>query len=115
MLDFEMLKQVLVVAIASSIITTEFIQKIKESLKTKRYLALIGFVISMLVGTAFALRFSDLDIYNCLWVGLISWLGADMIYKTFENKIFTSFGKMQEVVEIPRQNEIVFEKTDKEV
>lgn len=110
MLDFEMIKQVLIVAIGSSIITTEFIQKVKESLKTKKYLPLISFAVSMLIGTAFALRFSDLEIYNCLWVGLISWIGADVIYKTFEDKLFTPFKKINEVVEVPKANEITFDK-----
>lgn len=115
MLDFELIKLVLVVSIGSSIITTATIQKIKETLNTKKYIGLISLGVSMIIGILFAICFSELVIVNCLWVGLISWIGADAIYKTFEDKIFTSFSKMQEVVEVPRQNEIVFEKTDKEV
>lgn len=56
----------------------------------------------MIIGTLFAICFSDLSIVNSLWVGLISWVGADAIYKTFEDKIFKPFSKMQEVVEVPK-------------
>jgi len=110
MLDFEMLKQVLVVAIASSIITTAIIQKIKEHLKTKNYLWYISLGVSIIFGTLFALCFSELSLVNCLWVGLISWIGASAIYSAFEDKIFKPYSKMRETVTIPKENEIVFNK-----
>ena len=102
MLDFNLIKSVLIAAIGSSIITTAIVQKIKESLNSKKYLWLVSLVVSMTIGTLFAICFSDLSIVNSLWVGLISWVGADAIYKTFEDKIFKPFSKMQEVVEIPK-------------
>lgn len=102
MLDFNLIKSVLIVAIGSSIITTATVQKIKETLNTKKYLGLVSLGVSMVIGTLFAKCFSDLSIINSLWVGLISWIGAELIYKTFEDKIFTPFSKMQEVVEIPK-------------
>ena len=57
----------------------------------------------MVIGTLFAICFSDLSIINSLWIGLISWIGADAIYKSFEDKIFKPFSKMQEVVEVPKE------------
>ncbi len=102
MLDFNLIKSVLIVAIGSSIITTATVQKIKETLNTKKYLGLVSLGVSMVIGTLFAKCFSDLSIINSLWVGLISWIGAEVIYKTFEDKIFTPFSKMQEVVEVPK-------------
>lgn len=110
MLDFELIKLVLVVSIASSIITTGLIQKIKENLNSKKYLWIISLGVSIIFGTLFALCFSKLSFLNCLWVGLISWIGADMIYKTFEDKIFKPFSKINEVVEVPKENEITFDK-----
>ena len=94
MLNFDLIKTILAVSIAGSIITTATIQKIKETLNTKKYLGLISLVISMIVGTLFALCFSDLSLVNCLWAGAICWLGADMIYKSLEDKIFTKFSDM---------------------
>ena len=37
-----------------------------------------------------------------LWVGLISFIGADAIYKTFEDKIFNSLSKIDNLKEIER-------------
>ena len=110
MLDFELIKLVLVVSIASSIITTAIIQKIKEHLKTKNYLWYISLGVSIIFGTLFALCFSDLSILYCLWAGLISWIGASAIYSAFEDKIFKPYSKMRETVTIPKENEIVFNK-----
>ena len=98
MLDFDLIKIILVVAIAGSIITTATIQKIKELLNSKKYLGLISLAVSMVIGTLFAICFSDLSIVNCLWAGGICWLGADMIYKAFEDKIFTKFSDMNKNV-----------------
>ena len=106
MLKFELIKNVLIVGIGAGIITTALVQKIKEGLKTKKYLILISFIVSMIIGTLFAKYFSDLSIIYCLWAGLFSFIGADVLYKTFEDKIFTPFSKMQEVIEIPKENEI---------
>lgn len=106
MLNFELIKNVLIVGIGAGIITTALVQKIKEGLKTKKYLVLISFIVSMIIGTLFAKYFSDLSIIYCLWAGLFSFIGADVLYKTFEDKIFTPFSKMQEVIEVPKENEI---------
>lgn len=115
MLDFNLIKNILIVAIGSSIITTAVVQKIKETLNTKKYLGLISLGVSMIIGTLFAICFSDLKAVNCLWVGLISWIGADAIYKSFEDKIFKPFSKMQEVVEIPKSQIKTFKEVQDEI
>ena len=48
----------------------------------------------MVIGTLFSLTFTDLNMINSLWVGLTSFIGADTVYKTFEDKIFKSFGEI---------------------
>lgn len=106
MLDFNLIKNVLIVGIGAGIITTALVQRIKEVLKTKKYLVLISFIVSMVIGTLFAKYFSDLSIVYCLWAGLFSFINADALYKTFEDKIFTPFSKMQKVIEVPKENEI---------
>ena len=115
MLDFNLIKLVLISALASSIITTACVQKVKENLKSKKYLTLISFGISMIIGTLFSYCFSDLSIVNSLWVGLISWIGADAIYKSFEDKIFKPFSKMQEIVEIPKSQIKTFKEVQDEI
>lgn len=106
MLKFELIKNVLIVGIGAGIITTALVQKIKEGLKTKKYIVLISFIVSMIIGTLFAKYFSDLSIVYCLWAGLFSFIGADILFKTFEDKIFTPFSKMQKTVEVPADNKI---------
>lgn len=104
MLDVTLLKSVLIVSIASSIISTALIQKIKENTKTKKLLLFISFIISMTIGFTFTISFSDLNIINALWVGLISFIGSDAIYKTFEDKIFSSLSSLEDVIVIERKD-----------
>lgn len=108
-MNIELLKIVLIVALSSSIITTALVQKIKEgfNFKKSKTIVIVSFFISMVIGTLFALSFSELILINCLWVGLISFIGADAIYKAFEDKIFTKFSDLQpkeEIIEIERSD-----------
>ncbi len=104
MLDVTILKNVLMVAVASSIISTALIQRIKESALTKSYLPIYSFIISMAVGICFSLTFSDLSPIDSVWVGLISYVGADAIYKLFEDKIFSSLNSIDDVITIERND-----------
>lgn len=104
MLDFEMIKLVLISAVASSIITTASVQKAKENITNKKYLSLASFLISMIIGTLFSYCFSDLSLINDLWAGFMTYLGADVIYKTFESKIFKPFSEMKKVKKLERTN-----------
>ncbi|MBE6144050.1 MAG: hypothetical protein E7169_00530 [Firmicutes bacterium] len=110
MLDINLIKNILIVSIATSIITTAFVQKVKETIKFKKSnrLVFVSFIVSMILGPLFSLSFSNVSIINSLWVGLISFLGADMLYKMFEEKVFTPFSKIYEdgTIEIPKENEI---------
>ena len=115
MLDFNLIKLVLISALASSIITTACVQKVKENLKSKKYLTLISFGISMIIGTLFSHCFSNLSLVNNLWSGFITFLGADLIYNSFEDKIFKPFSKMQEVVEIPKSQIKTFKEVQDEI
>lgn len=102
MLNLTLIKNVLVIAMSSSIISTALIQRIKEGTKSKKYMLLKSFIISMFIGITFTLSFSNTTLLNALWVGLISFIGADAIYKTFEDKIFDSFSSLENVIYIER-------------
>lgn len=108
MLNLDLIKNILIIAIASSVITTAFVQKVKETIEFKKSnrLVIISFVVSMVLGTLFALSFSDINLINALWVGLVSFIGADTIYKLFEEKLFKPFGEIykKETIEIPKEN-----------
>lgn len=105
-MNLDLIKQILVIAMSSSIISTATIQKIKCCVKKRMIICILSIVISFLIGILFTLSFTNLNILDSIWVGLITWVGADTIYKAFENKIFTSFSTMN------RTNNIKIERTD---
>lgn len=94
MIDLDLIKNILVVAIASSIISTAVIQKIKEILTAKKWLFLVSLIVSLGTGFLFSICFSNLGQNNAIWVGICTWVGADLLYKSFEDKIFKSFSNM---------------------
>ena len=104
-MDLELIKQILIVSIAASIDSTATIQKIKEQLKSKKWLFFSGLISSVIIGITFALSFTELSFINSIWVGLITWLGADAIYKSFEDKIFKRFNDIEHVTEIKRDDQ----------
>ena len=103
-MNFDLIKSLLIIAISSSIISTSFIQKIKtvSILKCSDCLIYISFFVSMLFGIVFTISFTGYDVISSLWVGLFSFLGADSLYKAFEDKIFKSFSTLNDVTEIKR-------------
>ena len=103
-MNFELIKALLVVAISSSIISSAFVQKIKgiSLIKCSDCLIYVSFFISMLFGIIFTLTFTSYNIIDALWVGLFSFLGADSLYKAFEDKIFKSYSSINNITEIIR-------------
>lgn len=103
MLNITLIRNILIVSIASSIISTSLIQRIKEGTKKRKFILLKSFIISFIIGILFSLTFSNISLLNSLWVGLISFIGADAIYKAFEDKIFKSFSSLNKVIYIDRE------------
>ncbi len=103
-MNLEIIKQILIVSIAASIVSTATIQKIKEQLKSKKWLFFVSLISSIGIGIAFALSFTELSLINSIWVGLITWLGADAIYKSFEDKIFKKYSDIENIIEIKRDD-----------
>ena len=105
-MNLDLIKTILVVGIGASCFSVATIQKIKEILKSKTWLYIIAFVVSFTIGITFSLCFSDLSLINSIWVGLCTWVGADALYKTFEEKIFTPFSDMNNT------NDVVIDRND---
>ncbi|MCI7084283.1 MAG: hypothetical protein MR938_06315 [Tenericutes bacterium] len=103
-MNLEIIKQILIVSIAASIVSTATIQKIKEQLKSKKWLFFVSLISSIGIGIVFALSFTELSLINSIWVGLITWLGADAIYKSFEDKIFKKYSDIENIIEIKRDD-----------
>ena len=104
MLNITLLKNILIISVASSIISTSLIQRLKEGTKCKKNMCAKCFLISMIIGILFSISFTNLKLYETLWIGLISFIGADAIYKTFEDKIFKSIKKIDDTITIERSD-----------
>jgi len=104
MLNMTLIKNILIIALSSSIISTSLIQKLKEGCKSKKYLLIKSFTLSMTIGILFTISFTKINFLYSLWVGLISFIGADTIYKAFEDKIFDSFSSLKNVIYIERDD-----------
>lgn len=91
-MNTELLQELLLIAIGSGIVMTALIQKIKEGFKIKSSFKInvVAIVVNLILGTSFALSFSNASMLDALWVGLFSYIGADIIYKAFEDKLFKS-------------------------
>ena len=104
MIETETLKNTLMVAMSAGIIVTTFVQKLKSVLPSKKHIIPITIISSLLIGIFFSLSFSNLNIYDSLWVCLITFIGADTIYKLFEDKIFPSYSNIKQYIEIKRDD-----------
>lgn len=62
MIDLTLLKNILIVSVASSIISTALTQRLKEGTKCKNHICLKCLIISMVIGVLFSLTFTNLSI-----------------------------------------------------
>lgn len=86
--QFELLLNVLWIAAICQILTLVTTQKFK-SLKMVRQswqVIAFNFILNMVLSILFCLTFTNLTILSSLWVGFFSFIGADTIYKTLEDK-----------------------------
>lgn len=98
MIDYDLLKNVLAMAALNSLIITSLVQELKEALviKCSKVCIIISFTTSLVIGTLFSLSFSNLGFLPSLWSSIISFLGADFIYKLLENKVLKSLGDIKD-------------------
>lgn len=87
MLNWSLLQSILIVAIACSSITVAFIQKTKKFCKSSRCITRYSLTVNLIIGFFFSQTFSNIDYIKSIWVGLLSFLGADTIYKNLEGKL----------------------------
>ena len=88
-MNIELISQILVLAIASTFISTQLIQRFKENFNVNKKisLAIVSLVISFVTGFLFAISFSKLNRIMSCWVGVITYAGAEIIYQNFKNKL----------------------------
>ena len=103
MLNITLLQELLIIAIAVSVIAVAFIQKTKGMFKKSKWVNHYSFVVNMILGIIFCLSFTEASIINSLWVGLFSYIGADTLYKSLEGKLSSFKDIVEKKVEvIPR-------------
>lgn len=88
-LNWDMLQELLIVAIACSTVTVAFIQKTKKFCKKKKWVTSYSFLVNMVLGFLFSKTFTSLSNIQSLWVGFFSFIGADTIYRNLEGKLTT--------------------------
>ena len=103
-MNVELLREIVSTSIISSIFSTALIQKFKEYKIPKCILYLISFVLSVGIGILFSISFTNLNIINSIWVGFVTWIGADVVYKSLEDKLFSSYKTIDNIVEIRRDD-----------
>lgn len=87
MLDWERLKSILIIGIACSTITLAFIQKTKKVCKSNNCITWYSLLMNLLIGFVFSLSFSDISMWESIWVGVFSFIGADTLYQNLEGKL----------------------------
>lgn len=108
MLDFNLLQQLLITAVALGVVTCAFVQKTKGMFKSSKWIGLYSFAVNMGLGVFFCLAFTDVNLFNSLWVGVFSFIGADTLYKSLEGKlksyseIINKQEEELEEIEVPR-------------
>ena len=103
-MDIDLLTEILIIAMTNSTITCAFIQKTKAKI-SKKWLISYTLVVNMVFGAFFTLTFTNSSILHGIWVGVFSFIGADVLYQSLEGKIKSYSDlvpKKEEVVEIPR-------------
>lgn len=88
-MNIELITQILVLAIASTFISTQLIQRAKENFNIKNTIALAitSLIFSFAIGFLFTISFSELDVKMACWVGVITYAGAEIIYQNFKDKL----------------------------
>lgn len=88
-MNIELISEILLFAILSTFISTQLIQRLKENFKVKKWLslAIVSLVISFVTGFLFSISFSDLGNKMSIWVGVITYAGAEIIYQNFKNQL----------------------------
>ena len=88
-MNVELITNVLVLAVASTLVSTQLIQRAKENFKITNSIALaiVSLIISFAIGFLFTITFSELDKIMACWVGIITYAGAEIIYQNFKDKL----------------------------
>jgi len=89
MINWDLIKELFIVASANSAICLAFIQKIKKHLSCSKCIPYYSFAINIILSVLFCISFTSIHFPMSLWTGLFSYIGADTLYKSLEGKLAT--------------------------
>lgn len=83
----ELLLELLSVSLISSIISSQLIQKVKETFNLGNlFNRIISIFISFGVGFCYSYSFYSTNTLYSIWIGLFTLIGAEGLYKSFSGK-----------------------------
>lgn len=86
-MNIEYIKEIILISSLISIITCTFIQKTKFLIKNSKLIVIYSLFINIIISIYFCNLFTDISLKKSIFVGIISFIGADSIFKTFEGKL----------------------------
>ncbi len=89
----ELLLDLLYISTISSIISSQVIQKMKQTFNFGSvFNKLISIFLSFGIGICYALSFYTSNLLYAIWIGLFTLIGAEGLYKTFKGYFGLSSG-----------------------
>lgn len=104
MLKVELIRSILTISLASGVIVTLTVQKIKGVIKKKINVFLMSIAVSMTVGTLFCKCFSSANWLYSTWGGFFTWLDSQLVYEALKNKVLKTHDKLTDTEEIERDD-----------
>ena len=94
-MDSSMLLDFLYVSLIASIISSQMIQKLKETFNYDNvFNKIMSLIVSFGIGFIFSLSFYSSVLLYAFWIGLFTLIGAERLYKTFNGYFgFSSLDK----------------------
>lgn len=87
MLNWDLMKELLIIASFNSTICLAFIQKIKKHIHCSKCVPYYSFATNIVLAILFCISFTSIKFPMSLWVGFFSYIGADTLYKSLEGKL----------------------------
>lgn len=108
-MNFDLIKELLLVASVNSTICLGFIQKIKRHIHCSWCIPYYSFAVNMVLAILFCLSFTTIGFPMSLWVGFFSYIGADTLYKSLEGKLASHSTLTNKVDDTKDLEEITYE------
>ena len=83
-MNIELLGLVLLSSLVVSVISFYFIEKTKCYIRKSRYFVFYSLLVNLLFSIFFCYCFTCISILSSIWVGIISFLISDSLYKIFK-------------------------------